>query len=252
MGAFACAYVDDSRRVSNLTKASMTSLENHLIQSLPQKDRTRLLSECRFIEVHLAEVLSEPGEPTRHIYFPVDCFISFVAHHEGRPSLEVGMVGSEGMLGEQLILGELASPFHALVQGPGQAWRMKSGEFLRQLRESVALQRVMRRYLYVRFVQLAQLAVCVHFHQVNPRLARWLLMSHDRSHTDSFHMTHEFMAYLLGVRRVGITKAAGSLQRDGLIEYHHGSLSVLDRRGLEAAACSCYGKDVEVYRRLLP
>jgi CRP-like cAMP-binding protein len=230
----------------------MTSPGNHLVQSLPRKDRTRFLSECQSIELQLAEVLCEPGEPMSHVYFPIDSFISFVACNEGRPSLEVGMVGSEGMLGEHLILGESSAPFHALVQGPGLAWRMKSGQFLQQLRESAALQRLLRRYLYVRFVQLGNQAVCAHFHQVNPRLARWLLMSQDRSHADSFHMTHEFMAYLLGVRRVGITKAAGSLQRDGLIKYHHGFLSVLDRRGLEAAACSCYAKDAAVYGKLLP
>lgn len=251
-GAFDGARVDDSRRVFNLTKVSMTSSGNHLLQSLPRKNRAHFLAECQSVEMKLAEVLCESGEPIRHVYFPVDCFFSFVALNEGMPSLEIGMVGSEGMLGEQLLLGERAAPFHALVQGPGRAWRMKSSLFLRQLRESLPLQRVLKRYLHVRFLQLGQLAVCVHFHQVNPRLARWLLMSQDRSHADSFHMTHEFMAYLLGVRRVGITKAAGSLQRDGLIEYRHGFMSVLDRPGLEAAACSCYAEDAAVYDRLLP
>lgn len=229
----------------------MTSPGNHLIQSLPRKDQSRLLAECESVDLKLAQVLAEPGEPSRHVYFPVDSFISFVVCNEGRPSLEVGMVGSEGMLGEQLVLGEFASPFHALVQGPGQAWRLTSRHFLQQLRDSAALQRLLRRYLYVRLVQLGQLAVCVHSHQVHPRLARWLLMSQDRAHADSFHMTQEFMAYLLGVRRVGITKAAGHLQREGLIEYHHGFLSVLDRTGLEAVACSCYAKDVASYDQML-
>lgn len=229
----------------------MTRSANHLLRSLPARDRSHLLAECQSVELKLAEVICESGEPMRHVYFPVDCFFSFVALNEGRPSLEIGMVGSEGMLGEQLLLGERTAPFHAVVQGPGTSWRMKSGVFLRQLRESLPLQRMLKRYLQVRLLQLGQLAVCVHFHQVNPRLARWLLMSQDRSHADSFHMTHEFMAYLLGVRRVGITKAAGSLQRDGLIAYHHGFLSVLDRPGLEAAACSCYAQDVAIYDRLL-
>lgn len=244
-------HADASRAIYNSSKDSMTSPGNHLIQMLPKKDQERLLAECESVELKLAEVITEPGDPALHVYFPVDCFISFVALNEGRPSLEVGMVGSEGMLGEQLILGELSSSFHAVVQGPGTTWRMTSSQFLKQLSQSVALQHVLQRYLYVRFLQLGNLAVCVHFHQVNPRLARWLLMSHDRSHADSFHMTHEFMAYLLGVRRVGITKAAGNLQRDGLIEYHHGFLSVLNRRGLEAAACSCYAKDAAVYEQLL-
>lgn len=229
----------------------MPSSGNHLIQSLPREDRTQFLSGCRSISVQLSEVLCEPGAPMRYVYFPVDCFISLVASNEGRPSLEIGMVGSEGMLGEQLLLGESLAPFHGLVQGPGVTWQMKSGLFRQQLRDSAALQRIVQRYLYVRMTQLGNQAVCVHFHQVSPRLARWLLMSQDRAHADSFHMTHEFMAYLLGVRRVGITKAAGSLQRDGLIKYHHGFLSVLDRPGLEAAACSCYAKDAEAYDKLL-
>ncbi|MCZ8252335.1 MAG: Crp/Fnr family transcriptional regulator [Hylemonella sp.] len=229
----------------------MTSSANHLLHLLTRKDRDRLLSDCQSVDLKLAEVICESGERMRYVYFPEDCFFSYVALNEGKPSLEIGMVGSEGMLGEQLMLGELAAPFHAVVQGPGLAWRIRSDAFLRQLRESQPLQRVLKRYLHVRLLQLGQLAVCVHFHQVNPRLARWLLMSQDRAHADSFHMTHEFMAYLLGVRRVGITKAAGSLQRDGLIEYHHGFMSVRDRPGLEAAACSCYARDTEVYDRLL-
>jgi len=230
----------------------MASVENHLIQLLPRKDRQRLLAECQSVEMKLSEVLCEAGDPTRHVYFPVDSFISFVAVNDGKPSLEVGMVGSEGMLGEQLILGELAAPFHAVVQGPGTAWRITTGKFLKQMQQSAALQRILRRYLYVRLIQLGNLAVCVRFHQINPRLARWLLMSQDRAHASSFHMTHEFMAYLLGVRRVGITKAAGALQRAGLIEYRHGFLSVLDRQGLEGAACSCYAKDASAYAQRLP
>lgn len=225
----------------------MTSSGNHLIQLLPRKDREHLLAESECVDVKLSEVLCESGEPTRHVYFPIDSFISFVANNEGKPSLEVGMVGSEGMLGEQLILGEMAAPFHAVVQGPGRAWRITTSKFLKQMQQSDAMQRLLRRYLSVRLTQLGNLAVCVRFHQINPRLARWLLMSQDRAHANSFHMTHEFMAYLLGVRRVGITKAASALQRDGLIEYHHGFLSVLDRHGLEAAACSCYEKDALAY-----
>lgn len=210
------------------------------------------MAGCQSIDVQLSEVLCESGQAMRHVYFPVDCFISLIASNEGRPSLEVGMIGSEGMLGEHLLLGESLAPFHGLVQGPGATWQMKTSMFRQQLHDSTALVRIVQRYLHVRMTQLGNQAVCVHFHQVSPRLARWLLMSQDRSHADSFHMTHEFMAYLLGVRRVGITKAASSLQRDGLIKYHHGFLSVLDRPGLEAAACSCYAKDAAAYDRLLP
>lgn len=231
--------------------ARMATVENHLIELLPRKDRLRLLEQCESVEMKLGDVVCEPGVPTRYVYFPTDGFISFVAMRDGKPGLEVGMVGREGMLGEQLVLGEMVTPFHAVVQGPGVAWRIDAGNFRKELTHSVALQRILRRYLYVRMLQLANLAVCVRFHQIGPRLARWLLMSQDRAHADSFHMTHEIMAYMLGVRRVGITTAAGTLQRDGLIEYHHGYLSVQDRPGLQAAACSCYAKDTEAYERQL-
>ncbi len=157
------------------------------------------------------------------------------------------MVGSEGMVGEHVVLGVRAAPLHVVVQGAGMAWRIDAAAFRKELASSAALQQVLRRYLYVRLIQLAASAACVRFHLIGPRLARWLLMSQDRAHADSFRMTHEFMAYMLGVRRVGITTAAVALQRSGLIAYRHGFLSVLDRRGLREAACSCYADDNQAY-----
>lgn len=230
----------------------MATGENHLIELLPRKDRLRLLAISKAVELRLTEVLCEAGSPTRHVYFPTEGFISLVAMHEERPGLEVGMVGCEGMLGEQVALGVGAAPLHAVVQGSGEAWRIGSDAFRKELVQSAALQRVMSRYIYVRMSQLAASAACVRFHLIGPRLARWLLMSQDRAQADSFHMTHEFLAYMLGVRRVGITTAAGVLQRRGLIEYRHGFLTVLDRNGLQAAACSCYVKDEKVYEEQLP
>lgn len=225
----------------------MATVENHLIELLPRKDRLSLLAQCQPVEMKLAEVLCEPGKHTRHVYFPTEGYISLVAMHDGKPSLEVGMVGREGMLGEQLALGVMVSPLHALVQGPGAAWRISAGIFRKELSRSASLQRVLNRYLYVRMSQLANSASCVRYHLISPRLARWLLMSQDRAHNDSFHMTHEFIAYMLGVRRVGITTAASALQRRGLIKYHRGLLTVLDRDGLQEVACSCYHKDSEAY-----
>lgn len=229
----------------------MATVENHLIAMLPRKDRLRLLSVSKPFELRLTEVLFETGRPARHVYFPTEGFISLVAMHDGKPGLEVGMVGREGMLGEQLALGVVRPSLHALVQGPGLAWRISAAAFRKELADSPALQRVMSRYLYVRMAQLAAASACVRFHLIGPRLARWLLMSQDRAHADSFHMTHEFLAYMLGVRRVGITTAAGALQRDGLIAYRHGFLTVLDRSGLQAAACSCYAHDNKAYEKLL-
>lgn len=229
----------------------MATVENHLIELLPRKERLRLLAICKPVELRLTEVLCEPGKPTRHVYFPTEGFISLVAMHDGKPGLEVGMVGREGMLGEQLALGVVATPLHALVQGPGVAWRISAAAFRKELEQSAALRQIMSRYIYVRMTQLAASTACVRFHLIGPRLARWLLMSQDRAHADSFHMTHEFLAYMLGVRRVGITTAAGALQREGLIEYRHGFLKVLDRSGLQAAACSCYANDDTAYEKLL-
>ena len=195
----------------------------------------------------LADVLCQPGKPTRHVYFPTEGFISLITLVDGKPSLEVGMVGREGMLGAQLALGILTSPLHALVQGPGMAWRVGTRAFRGELANSMPLQRILNRYLYVMMSQLASSAACLRFHLIGPRLARWLLMSQDRAHSDSFHVTHEFLAYMLGVRRVGITAAAGGLQRGGLISYNRGELKVLDRRGLQAAACACYADDCKAY-----
>jgi CRP-like cAMP-binding protein len=128
---------------------------------------------------------------------------------------------------------------------------LSAAAFRREQVASLALQRILDRYLYVLMAQLAASAGCLRFHQISPRLARWMLMSQDRAHADSFHITHEFLAYMLGVRRVGITFAAGTLQRAGLIEYRRGEITVLDRHGLEAAACSCYAADRQAYVQLL-
>lgn len=230
----------------------MPTAENHLIELLPSCDRRRLLALCEPARLVLADVLCEPGQPTRHVYFPTAGFVSLVTRIDGHPGVEVGMVGREGMLGVQLVLGVVPAPLGALVQGTGMAWRVAAGSFRSELARSTALQRSLNRYLYVLMAQLAASAACLRFHLIEPRLARWLLMSQDRSRADSFHVTHEALACMLGVRRVGITVAAGALQRSGLITYHRGELTVLDRPGLEAAACGCYAADRRSYANLLP
>lgn len=230
----------------------MSAQENHLIELLPARDRRRLLALCEPVQWLLADVLCTPGAVTRNVYFPIDGFISLVAATEGSPDLEVGMIGREGMLGTQVVLGWSRAPLQAVVQGPGAAWRIDVGAFRSELGRSTALQQVLTRYIHVLMVQLTTSAACLRFHQIGPRLARWLLMSQDRAHADSFRMTHEFLAYMLGVRRVGITAAASALQHRGLIAYRRGDLRVVDRDGLEAAACSCYAADRQAYAEALP
>ena len=203
------------------------------------------------MQLELGSVLCEAGEATRYAWFPVDCFISLVTRIAGEPGLEVGMVGREGMLGAQLVLGVSATPLHALVQGAGTAWRIDAATFRRELGRGKALDAMLRRYIQVLMGQLATSAACTRFHKVGPRLARWLLMSQDRAHSSQFQLTHEFLAYMLGVRRVGITAAAGNLQRRGLIRYQRGLITVLNRRGLEAQACGCYAADQQGYDGLL-
>jgi CRP-like cAMP-binding protein len=218
---------------------------------LPSKDRQQFLTHCEHVELVFAEVLYRSGELIPHIYFPTQGFISLVTPVEGNSGLEVGLVGDEGMLGITLILGVDIAPSRALVQGAGSALRITVPLFLAELAQSPALKKELKRYLYVSMSQLAQTAACTRFHVVEARLARWLLMTQDRAHSDHFHITHVFLAYILGVRRVGITKAAHSLQKKALISYQRGHITVLDRAGLEEASCGCYRADIETYARIL-
>lgn len=229
----------------------MTTAENHLIELLPAKDRSRLLGIAKRVQLVQSDVLGEVGKSTRFVYFPVDGFISLVTSIAGKPVLEVGMVGREGLLGAQVALRVLTQPLHALVQGSGITWRVPIRAFRSELDRCVPLQRLIERYVYVLMTQLASSAACTRFHQIDARLARWLLMTQDRAHGDTFGITHEFLAYMLGVRRVGITTAAVALQKKGLIEYHRGQMTVLSRKDLVLAACSCYRDDNQIYARIM-
>jgi CRP-like cAMP-binding protein len=223
---------------------------NRLLDALHPKDREQLLANCEHMELKIGEVLYCAGEAIPHVYFPTGGFISMVAPVDST-NLEVGIVGNEGVLGITLILGVDSAPFTALVQGTGTALRITAPSFLRILEQSPELHQVLKRYLFVSMSQLAQSAACTRFHLVEGRLARWLLMTQDRAHSDHIYITHVFLAYMLGVRRVGITKAANALQLQKLISYQRGDITILDRDGLEASACGCYRADKQIYELIM-
>ena len=210
-----------------------------------------MLARCERIHLTFGEVLEEQDAPIRYVYFPTGGFISLISSLDRRPRLEVGLVGCEGMLGATLILGVKVAPLRAIVQGAGSALRMPAAEFARMVADSPALTDELRRYVYVLMSQLAQMAACTHFHRLETRLARWLLMTRDRAQSDRFYLTQEFLAYMLGVRRVGITHAASALQERRLIRYTRGHMIVLEGEGLEAAACDCYAVAKDMYARVM-
>lgn len=234
-----------------MSSASSAPVANRLLVALPRKDHQHVLAGCDKVQLAFSEVLAEPGVRIRHLYFPTGSLISLVTPGDNRTSVEVGLVGNEGMLGISLILGIDISPLRAVVQGEGSALRINTARFRRLFDQSPALQKQLKRYLHVTISHIAQAAACSHFHLVEARLARWLLMTQDRVHSNSFYVTHDFLAHILGVRRAGVTKAATSLQNRSLISYSRGNVTVNDRRGLEAASCGCYTAGREAYARIM-
>jgi CRP-like cAMP-binding protein len=234
-----------------VSPATPPNIVNRLIDGLPRKDRERLLKSCETVRLTFGQILCEPRQPLRYAYFPLTGFISLVTTLGRHLPMEMGLIGNEGMLGVTLTLGVNEAPFRAAVQGKGTALRMSTAQLRRQLLASPSLRKTLHRYLYVLMEQLSISVACNHFHEVEPRLVRWLLMTHDRAHADHFHLTHAYLAGMLGVRRSGITVAAGALQRGMLIRYTRGEISILDRAGLEAASCACYNATIDDYARLL-
>lgn len=221
---------------------------NQLLDHLPVAELRRLLALSVQVPLRSGHPLAAQDGPARALLFPVRGFMSLVTPLDDHAPLQVGMVGREGVLGAHLLLGQPASPVGALVQEDGQAWGLSATALRRQLPGSPGLRRLLMRYLLVQLRHAATAAACLHFHALQARLARWLLMSQDRAEGDGFAVTQEGLARLLGVRRVGVTVAAGGLQESGLIRYHRGWITVRDREGLERAACSCYAQDRASYR----
>ena len=229
-----------SNRDSEGQAARPASIENSLLAAIPRKEYRRLLPGFEPVTLIFGQVLYEPGETIRHVYFPNKSLVSLLTLADGHLALEVGLIGREGMVGIPLVLGHTVSSVRALVQGTGMAMRMAATQFQKEFRLSAPLQRELYRYIHTLMSQISQTAACNRFHVVEMRLARWLLMTHDRVKSDHFRMTHEFLAHMLGVRRVGVTKAAHALQKQKLISYSRGDITILDRDGLVAAACECY------------
>jgi hypothetical protein len=222
-----------------------------LLERLPRARRARLISCCERVQLTESESLAEPGGEMRSVYFPTGSSISLLVPVGTTIAPEVRLAGSEGFYGISVALGMTVSPVHARVQEAGSAWRMGSGAFRRELARTPALRDCVDRYIFVTMAQLMRNAACNRFHVVLQRVARRLLMTADRAHSPIFHMTHETLASVLGVRRVGVTVAATVLQKRRLISYSRGTVSVLDRAGLERTACSCYREDIAFHLRYL-
>jgi hypothetical protein len=249
--AFAIRYGMTLKKRTAAVPAPRPPITNRLLSALPAKDRDFMLAECETVQLAFPDTVADPGDAIRHVFFPTSSFISLVAPMGGLANLEVALAGNEGMYGVPVALGVAISPVHALVQGSGPAFRLGAKAFRRELGRRPALRQGVDRYIFVLMHQLVQTAGCNRFHVVEQRLARWLLMTSDRAHSETFHITHEFLAYMLGVRRVGITKAATALQNRKLISYTRGAMEILDRKGLERASCNCYQRDLDTYRKVL-
>jgi len=217
-----------------------TAMANRILASMPPGDYQRLCDQLERVALKFGQILYEPGKSIQYVYFPVDCLVSLLTAVDKRRTLEVGMVGNEGMAGMPFILGVGISGVRALVQGAGGALRMAAAPFRVEFDRNPAMQQALYRYTYALMAQISQTAACNRFHEAEQRLARWLLMTSDRVGADDFALTQEFLAHMLGLRRVGVTEAASKLKRRKLIDYSRGKLRILDRRGLKRASCTCY------------
>jgi CRP-like cAMP-binding protein len=221
---------------------------NRLLARLAADVRAGVLAQCQACELELGEVLMGPGLRATHAWFPIDAMVSLGIPAQGKSyAFGVALVGAEGMAGIPLLLGSTTSSVRAVVVRPGSALRIPVPALRRQLQDNEEFRKRMQQYVLVSLAQLAQAVLCTRYHRVEERLARWLLMTHDRAPNGPVRATHEFLAATLGVRRAGVTRAAAVLQQRQLIAYHRGALTVLDRKGLEGASCGCYAADCAAY-----
>lgn len=209
------------------------------------------MSECERVELASGTVLCEVGERLEYVYFPITGSISLANSLSGQGSIETGSIGNEGMLGATLVLAMDRAIQHGIVQTPSQVLRMKASRVSVVMKSHPALRRVLQRYLYLVILELLQGTACIHFHDVGRRLARGLLVAHDHDRAEPLHLTHQRLADMLGVQRGAVTIAANKLQKEGIICYRRGNISILDRPRLEALSCQCYGVGLERYAETL-
>jgi CRP-like cAMP-binding protein len=214
---------------------------------LPRKEYQKLLPALEKVNLTIGEILYESHSQIRHVYFPYDCFVSMLTTVDTGRAAEVGLIGSEGMIGVPMALGVAVSPFRAIVQGGGTAMRLKTTDFRRNFRKSAALKREVFVFTHLLMIQIAQPAACNRFHVVTQRMARWMLMTRDRVNSNEFRITQEFLALMLGVRRVGVSAAMSDLRERRLIIYRRGTIRILDHDGLVAVACGCYKTVKDTY-----
>ena len=226
-------------------------VRNRLLAALPTEERARLLEKLEPVSLRLKEIVYDVNQPISHVYFPNTGVFSLLTIMQDGAAVEVGTVGNEGMVGLPVFLGADSTPSQAFSQIPGESLRMATDVFKAEVANDGPLPGLLNRYTQGLFNQLAQSAACNRLHSTEERLARWLLMTHDRVGQETFPLTHEFMAHMLGVRRATVTVAAGMLQQAGLIRYSRGRISIVDRPGLEAASCECYEITRAEFERLL-
>jgi CRP-like cAMP-binding protein len=224
---------------------------NRLLGLLPRRDYERLRPHLRRIPLEYRQSLYRANKPIGFVYFIESGVGSLVNTMANGDATEVGTIGNEGMVGLPLVLGDDRAPTSVYIQVPGAGLKMKASLFKTELARSASMRAVMLRYVHAFFNQVAQSAACNHFHSLEQRCCRWLLMTHDRMQSDEFLLTQEFLAMMLGVQRTGVTAAAGALQRAGLIRYKRGNVTIIDRRGLMQRSCECYGVSKKEFDRLL-
>ena len=225
---------------------------NHLLAALPEAERERLFPHMEIVPLPLGRALYESGDRMNFVYFPTDAIVSLLYVMEDGASAEIAVVGNEGIVGIALFMGGETMPNRAVVQSAGEAYRLDGQLLKEEFNRAGALQHLLLRYTLAMLTQMAQTAVCNRHHSIDQQLCRWLLLSLDRLPANRLSMTQELIANMLGVRREGVTEAAGKLQSAGLIQYRRGQITVLDRPGLEARVCECYDVVRREFHRLLP